>query len=474
MSKSDVSIHDPKTTRRDSKAKSAGYFSVNPVTSVGRRLMDELKRTAEATGENARLSLHEGPNDDGVHEMIIYQHRARIHPPKKHLNKSKSFHIIEGKMLMMIFDEEGALIDHKVIGENGDVYYRINKGVYHADFPVTDYVIHHETTEGPFLGENDCIFAPWAPARDDIDGLNAFSESVIAQTVERPSPAETTIVTGAGGYCGSAVVNCLTAASIPVVAVIRPNRSTDLTGGGNLQIVETDIKDPGGLPYRTDTIVHAAAKLGVKGVTAAELARENVEPVRKLIDYALEAETKRFIFFSAISIYGRVSDAIVSEATPIVDPPAYAVTKRLGEQMLAEVGDRLPSLSIRLPGVVGPGAKHGWLTGVLEKLRRNEPVSFVNPDTPFNNVVHVDDLAAFVRSLATRSWSGAEIVNLAAGDTMPVGEVVERLKKKIGSSSRLDARIDGNATSFTIDATRAIELFEWPAPSMADTLDRLI
>ena len=59
--------------------------------------------------------------------------------------------------------------------------YRVEQGVYHADFPVTDLVIHHESTLGPFLGDDDAIYAPWAKTLDDDKGLLAYRDQLFAK-----------------------------------------------------------------------------------------------------------------------------------------------------------------------------------------------------------------------------------------------------------------------------------------------------
>ena len=56
------------------------------------------------TGENVRFSLHGGPEDQ-FHEMIIFQHGNLYYPPKKHLLKDKSFHMLDGEMGVFVFTD---------------------------------------------------------------------------------------------------------------------------------------------------------------------------------------------------------------------------------------------------------------------------------------------------------------------------------------------------------------------------------
>jgi hypothetical protein len=66
------------------------------------------------------------------------------------------------------------------------------------------------------------------------------------------------------------------------------------------------------------------------------------------------------------------------ESTPLRDPDAYGMTKRLGELMLAERAPGLSGLAMRLPGVVGPGAQRNWLAVAAGKIKRGEKLRAFN------------------------------------------------------------------------------------------------
>ena len=56
-------------------------------------------------------------------------------------------------------------------------------------------------------------------------------------------------------------------------------------------------------------------------------------------------------------------------------------------------------VSIRLPGVVGPGSHDNFLSDTMTRLVAGETAVVRNPDALFNNVVHVDDFACFADTL---------------------------------------------------------------------------
>jgi UDP-glucose 4-epimerase len=474
LAKFSVSLNDADSCWRDENAKSSAWFAKRPNVSIDESLIADLKRRAIETGENTRLSLHSNP-DHPLHEMIIVQHRDKFHPPKKHADKDKSFNIIEGRMAVFVFADDGAVEDVSILGQGGNRQYRVGAGVYHADFPITDWVVHFETTLGPFLGEKDSIFAPWAPARDDMAAQIAYRDTLFGAYL---SAASDVLVTGAGGRAGGALTERLLAEGYLVTALHRGNAGNlqGLTEGdhaGALDLVSCDLADAAHVPPGTKTVIHAAAELPVPSSSALGITRNNVEATRRLIDAAIEANVERFIFFSAMSIYGSGNGGVISESTPITNPNAYGASKLLGEQMLAEVAGRIPSVSLRLPAIVGAGTQPNWLSRTAEQLRNDEPVRYLNPATPFNNAVHMDDLAEFIISLVGQPLTGASVINLAATDSIPVGELVETLKTELGSSSELTAEEKPDQTGFTIDCTQARERFGWTPMSMRALVARL-
>lgn len=185
MPSSKVSLLDNTTCWRDNSAKSIGYFSKLALTKIDQSLLTELEDMAHETGENVRLSLHNGTSHE-LHEMIICQHKNKIHPPKKHQQKAKSFHVMKGQMAIYAFSEEGLVEDAVLLDVAHTPVYRVEQGVYHADFPATDLVIHHESTLGPFLGDDDAIFAPWTSAFNGETELLTYRDQLYMQlTISR-------------------------------------------------------------------------------------------------------------------------------------------------------------------------------------------------------------------------------------------------------------------------------------------------
>lgn len=136
----------------------------------------------------ARLCAHQSA-DDPIHEMLIALVKESYIPPHKHLGKSESFHMIEGSLIVIVFDDSGIPIEYISLASPGSadaegqaLYYRLSKPMYHTVIPMSDVVVFHETTNGPFR-RGDTVFAEWAPCeQDDVQIQRAYISQLLKQS----------------------------------------------------------------------------------------------------------------------------------------------------------------------------------------------------------------------------------------------------------------------------------------------------
>jgi cupin fold WbuC family metalloprotein len=127
--------------------------------------VDELKAVALASPlRRARLCLHRS-DDDKLHEMIIALSRDCLFPPHRHPVKSESYHAIDGRLVVVIFRDDGSPIRSLLLtppGAGGNICYRLCVPAFHAVLPLDPCVVFHETTNGPFT-RTDAQLAEWSP-----------------------------------------------------------------------------------------------------------------------------------------------------------------------------------------------------------------------------------------------------------------------------------------------------------------------
>lgn len=266
------------------------------------------------------------------------------------------------------------------------------------------------------------------------------------------------VVTGAGGFSGSHIVRSLALKGHRITAVAgrtlgRLDPSLPL-----VKAITGDIAGDLPLPETIDAIVHAAARSPAPGVTDADMEHANAAGTERLIAYAARAGAKTLIYLSSLSIYGDIDGPQVDETTPIRNPDVYGVTKYRGEELLRNVPS-LRSLSIRLPGVIGPHSLRNWLTGVLEAAKSGRDISYYNPTARFNNAIYINDLCDLIAKALTRpDWSGHDAVTVGAAGMTTVQKAIDIIVAAAGSSSKKIPRHEIRR-HFTISSERAIRNF---------------
>ena len=166
------------------------FVAAAPIVRVGAQQIAFLKRQAELSScGRARICAHRS-NDDRLHEMLIAISADSYIHPHKHLAKVESYHIIEGSVDIVLFEDEGAIVDVVELGETSsgrDFYYRLSDSVFHTLLIRSDYLVVHEVTNGPFVPE-EAVLAPFAPPEARRVEARAYLAGV-ARAVEVRSAA---------------------------------------------------------------------------------------------------------------------------------------------------------------------------------------------------------------------------------------------------------------------------------------------
>lgn len=179
MGLSTIQLNNPESVRLDDSGKSNAFFCVKRPVKVNHALIEELKTVFWGLKDkNLRLCLHSSP-EALSHDMIILERKGRYYTPHKHAEKGETFHMIEGRMGVFIFDDSGKVIDSTVLDPASDFLYKVGDDMFHAVMPLTDYVVYHESKTGPFTGEGDSIFASFAPEESELDKIEAFYSQLL-------------------------------------------------------------------------------------------------------------------------------------------------------------------------------------------------------------------------------------------------------------------------------------------------------
>ena len=154
----------------------------NNIATYKKILVKKLKLIASRNPKKrSRICIHKN-NNEKTQEMIIALSNKSFIAPHIHPNgKSESYHVIEGKMNVYVFDKNGKKIKIVKMGDyksNLDFFYRMSRGYYHMPIAVSKWCIYHEVYSGPFIKYKDVFYPKWAPNEDNKQDVKNFLKNI--------------------------------------------------------------------------------------------------------------------------------------------------------------------------------------------------------------------------------------------------------------------------------------------------------
>jgi UDP-glucuronate 4-epimerase len=269
---------------------------------------------------------------------------------------------------------------------------------------------------------------------------------------------ERVLVTGAAGFIGSTVVDRLLAEGREVVGLdsfdpFYPEafKRRNLRGAREhvrFRLEEGDIRDEALLERlfaegRFDGVVHLAALAGVRPSLERPgvYADVNVTGTTLLFQAGARHGLPRFVFASSSSVYGE-REAGPFRETDLVEHPIspYAATKKAGE-LLAHVFHHTHGLSIscvRIFTAYGPRQRPDLaIRKFAELMRQGDPVPLFGDGGTVRDYTYIDDLVEGLVRCLDRDL-GYAVLNLGAGRTVSLLEVVRSLEDAIGEKANIE------------------------------------
>lgn len=159
------------------------FIAQDPIVQIGAREIEFVKRQAQSSlRKRARICAHKS-SDDRLHEMIIVISAASYIHPHRHINKSESFHILEGEVDVVVFNHTGEISDVIQLGAQNsgrNFFYRLSDSVFHTLLLRSEVLVMHEVTNGPFVRE-ETVLAPFAPKEDQADAVRSYMHRISDQ-----------------------------------------------------------------------------------------------------------------------------------------------------------------------------------------------------------------------------------------------------------------------------------------------------
>lgn len=267
------------------------------------------------------------------------------------------------------------------------------------------------------------------------------------------------LVTGGSGFIGKCIAEFLQKQGYQVMGVSREKHDEYI-----FPVVQCDLSKPIEIDNSFDIIIHAAGEKPqreqelreYKKQDFREFKKNNIDVMSNLIDFAKKRFVKRIIYLSSIGIYGEFRDEIINEKSDVINPDTYGLTKYVAECLL-RAEKSIENISLRMPGIIGPGAHGVWMTNVIDKMRNDEDVKIYSPDFQTKNFIWIEDLVRFIGELIEMEQWKYNVLVLACKKSASIREIVEKIKQCTNSKSNII--IDNNIrNAFCLDNGRAVEM----------------
>ena len=288
------------------------------------------------------------------------------------------------------------------------------------------------------------------------------------------------LVTGAGGFIGSHLVERLVELGAEVRALVRYT-STGSWGWldsspvkGSIDIVLGDIRDFDSVRSAVQgrsVVFHLAALIGIPYSyrAAQSYVRTNIEGTLNVLQAAREFHAERVLCTSTSEVYGTAHDVPINEEHPLQGQSPYSASK-IGADKVAEsyyFSFELPVSIVRPFNTYGPrqSARAVIPTIITQALAGHVvEIGALSPTRDFN---YVSDMVEGFLSTAMEKKAIGRTINFGSGVEIKIGELAELIGRLMGKqltlvSTEQRARPENSEVERLCgDATLARQLLGW-------------
>lgn len=246
------------------------------------------------------------------------------------------------------------------------------------------------------------------------------------------------LVTGATGMVGRRVVQAFVSSGFRV-RILAATKRERYPFPLEVEVRIGDVAEPAvarSAVEGVNVIVHMAALLhAVSGAIPDQEAyrRTNLEGTRAIVDAALEANVRRFVFFSTIAVYGHGHGELWDETFPARPDTPYAITKAEAERVVLDArrsdGEPL-SVVLRIAAVFGGNLKGNYLR--LVKALASGRFVPVGPGRNRRALINDRDVAEAALLAATHPAAAGRVYNVSDGTEYALADVIDAICHALG------------------------------------------
>ena len=319
---------------------------------------------------------------------------------------------------------------------------------------------------------------PPLPA-EDLDHVLAHTRELWAEV-----RGQSIFITGGTGFFGLwllesfARANDTLALGARAVVLTRDpaafaRKAPHLAARADLEFIRGDVRDFAFPPGRFPFVIHAATEASAKlnDEAPAEMLDVIVAGTRRVLDFAAQAGTKKFLLTSSGAVYGRQPAALThvpedypGAPDPLLPASAYGIGKRVSEH-LCVVHARQHGYQAKVArcfAFVGPHLPldgHYAIGNFIRDALRGGPIRVGGDGTPYRSYLYAADLTIWLWTILFRGAS-ARAYNVGSGADLTIGELAELVRTTLGSSGAVQvarrALPGATPARYVPDVTRAV------------------
>lgn len=304
------------------------------------------------------------------------------------------------------------------------------------------------------------------------------------------------LVTGAGGFIGSNVVEALVSRGAKVSCFIRYKASGEHGAleflpeavRGQLTILSGDLADPAtaaALVEGQDIVVNLAALVGIpySYIHPIEVVRTNTLGTAYLLEACRKVGIERIVCFSTSEVYGTALYAPIDEDHPLQAQSPYAASK-IGSDQIALSYYRsfgVPVSIVRPFNTYGPRqSSRAVIPTIITQALKGGAVR-LGAVSPTRDLCYVGDTAEGVIRLCEVPESVGEVINIGTGREISIGALAEKILEILGRAPEIitdEKRLRPEKSEvfrLIADGRKAKRLLGWePSVSLEEGLSRTI
>ena len=243
-----------------------------------------------------------------------------------------------------------------------------------------------------------------------------------------------TLVTGASGFIGQHLVECLVKQGSKVNALIRNSKRLNITN--NTDVFEGDIFNDDVIKKAVngvDVVFHLVAK--THDFTSTDNANDyfkvNVEGTRALLDACINSNIKHFVYFSSVKVMAEECRHALDETYDCIPTTPYGESKLMAERLVIEYGIEhgFKTTILRLPLVYGPGNK-GNVYKMIEAIGNGRFVMMGNGSNK-RSMVYVGNVVDAAMAVIERKVADGKVYLVTDGVDYTVKDLYKEIAREL-------------------------------------------